>query len=162
MNTIEFSLVPYTCDWADDPVHVLNVLVDGTELIELVRQAELPFALQEQQERAEDFAPDPAPLLAGSYMRLGASYGWPGRHLLGDPYDVPWFYRDDGETMMLTCTCGIDECWALMARIEVEETTVRWSSFRNTHRDWDLSSLGPFTFSRPQYESALKHSAGER
>ncbi|MER6943011.1 hypothetical protein ABT294_03205 [Nonomuraea sp. NPDC000554] len=65
------------------------------------------------------------------------------------------------ETMLLGCTCGIAECWALLAKIELTDSVVRWSGFRNNHRDWDLSLLGPFVFSRRQYERALRATAPE-
>jgi lysophospholipase L1-like esterase len=146
MHTIEFRVIPYETGWGawgPDELQVIDIAVDGTRLLDLVREAELPFAEEEQQERAAEFAPDPAPLLAGDYMCLPARYGWPCRHLLGDPEDVPWCLRQPGETMLLTCTCGIDECWALMASVEVTDTVVVWSYFRNTHRDWwGLSTLG--------------------
>jgi hypothetical protein len=141
------------------PSRVIDVLIDGTRLLDLVREAELPYALEEQREREAEFAPGPAPLLAGDYMCLPSSYGWPSRHFLGEPEERPWFCRDDGETVLLICTCGDEGCWALTARIEVEETAVRWSGFRNNHRDWDLSALGRFTFSRPLYEQALRRTA---
>lgn len=32
---------------------------------------------------------------------------------------------------------------------------VVWDHFLTGHRDWDLGHLGPFTFDREQYETAL-------
>ena len=46
-------------------------------------------------------------------------------------------------------------CWPLTTDVSVEEASVTWSHFRNGHRDWDLTGLGPFTFDRSQYETAL-------
>ncbi|MEV4114972.1 hypothetical protein [Nonomuraea sp. NPDC049695] len=137
-----------------------EILIDGVPLLDLVRAAELPYARQEQLERAEEFAPEPAPLLAGAYSYLlGRWTGWPARHYLGEPVEVTYDQEDD-ETMLLGCACGISECWALLARIEVTETEVRWSGFRNNSRDWDLSAvLGPFVFARRQYEEALRATA---
>jgi hypothetical protein len=90
-------------------------------------------------------------------MGLPGRYGWPNRHLLGQPEEMPWSLRHAAETMLLTCTCGTDECWPLIARVQVTDTVVVWSAFRNVHRDgWDLSTLGPFTFSRADYEQALR------
>jgi hypothetical protein len=163
MHSIEFRLVPYDPEWGESgtkgPFDVIDIMIDGRRLLDLVYEAELPYAREEQREREAEFAPEPAPLLAGNYMCLPRGFGWPGRHLLDRPEDVPWFYRDDGETMVLTCTCGIHECWALMTRIQVTERTIHWSAFRNTHRDWDLSTLGRFTFSRAAYEEALRETA---
>ncbi|MEV1247950.1 hypothetical protein ACIBO2_29220 [Nonomuraea sp. NPDC050022] len=137
---------------------LIEIVIDGVRLLDLVREAELPYARSEQLERAEEFAPEPAPLLAGEYSYFPGT-GWPSRHYLGEPTEVAYNQEDD-ETMLLGCTCGIPECWALLARIEVTDTEVRWSGFSNSARDWDLSAtLGPFVFSRRQYEQALRATA---
>ncbi|MFG2005108.1 hypothetical protein ACGFNU_38785 [Spirillospora sp. NPDC048911] len=138
----------------------IEIFIDGVRLLDLVRTAELPYARDEQLERADEFVPEEAPLLAGEYSSfLGRWTGWPTRHYLGEPVETAYNQEDD-ETMLLGCMCGISECWALLARIEVTDSQVRWSGFRNNHRDWDLSAtLGPFVFSRPQYEQALARTA---
>jgi len=118
-----------------------GILINGVRLVDLVRQAELPFAM------------------AGAYTGLLADFYWPSRHFLGKPEDEPRGIREDGETMLLTCSgCGMAGCWSLLARIEVADGTVRWSGFRNSHRDRDRSAVGPFLFSRTQYEGALRRS----
>ncbi|MFC5829625.1 hypothetical protein [Nonomuraea insulae] len=138
---------------------LIEIVIDGVPLLELVRRAELPYARQEQLERAEEYAPEQAPLLAGDYSYFTRSQcGWPSRHYVGEPGEVA-YNQDDDETMLLGCTCGVAECWALLAKIEVTGSAVRWSGFRNNVRDWDLSGLGPFVFSREQYEQALRTTA---
>lgn len=139
-----------------------DILVNGVRLVDLVRRAEMPFVLRESRERPEDFGPDEDPAdLAGDYTGLSADYLWPNRHFLDEPADKPSGIKADGETMLLTCLgCGMPECWSLLARIELTEGTVRWSGFRNPHRDWDLSAVGPFTFVRTQYEQALHCTGG--
>lgn len=136
----------------------LEYLVDGVSFLELVRQAELPDARAEQAERAEEFAPEPAPLLAGDYMYA------PRRtveELLGERAGVyPPDDAEPGETMLLGCTCGVDGCWALMAKIMVTEATVTWSGFRNTHRDWNYDAIGTLSFPRRQYEESLRRALG--
>lgn len=133
-----------------------DLLVNGVPFIESVRRIELPFAEQEWREHREDFGPGDGPeTLAGDYGLLTEEYLWPSRHFLGEPEDEPEA-REDDETMLLTCSCGISGCWALLARIEVGAETVRWSGFRNSHRDWDLSAMGPYLFSRAEYERALR------
>ncbi|GAA3228230.1 hypothetical protein [Nonomuraea helvata] len=139
---------------------LIEILIDGVPLLDLVRTAELPYAQDEQLERAEEFAPEPAPLLAGDYSYFPQRLvGWPSRHYLGEPAETV-YNQDDDETMLLGCTCGIPECWALLARIEVTDAVVRWSRFNNNHRDWDLpATLGTFVFDRRQYERALRATA---
>ncbi|MEU9336557.1 hypothetical protein AB0D49_25860 [Streptomyces sp. NPDC048290] len=139
----------------------LNITVDGIPLIELVRRVELPYAQAEQEHLAKESPSEPAPVLAGDYMPLSAGFGWPNRHFLGESKSLPRGGKE-GETTLLECTCGMDDCSALMARITVTSQTVTWSAFRNTFRDWDLSALGSFTFSRPQYEESLRTAAARQ
>ncbi len=73
-----------------------EILIDGIPLLDLVRAAELPYAREEQLERAEEFAPEPAPLLAGEYSYfLGRWTGWPTRHYLGEPVEVTYDQEND-------------------------------------------------------------------
>ncbi|MEV0582868.1 hypothetical protein [Nonomuraea sp. NPDC050310] len=137
MNVIQFEMVP-----------PLRILIDGRDLREHVRIVELPFATAEGK-----------PDLAGSYKGLSErdKVCWPSTHFLGRPL-LQWL--DDGDTVLLGCTCGEWECWPLTAQVQVGEETVTWSGFRNGHRaSWDLGALGPFTFDREQYESALRRTA---
>jgi hypothetical protein len=64
-----------------------------------------------------------------------------------------WFH--DGDSCLLGCVCGDTGCWPLTAKVAVAADQVGWAGFRTGHRAWDLSQLGPFTFSRAQYEAAL-------
>ncbi|RSM54272.1 hypothetical protein DMH03_36165 [Amycolatopsis sp. WAC 01376] len=135
----------------------LELLIDGVSFLELVRRAELPDALAEQQERAEEFAPEPAPLLAGDYSPVT---GCSAEHLLGEaPDDIPHGAEDD-ERLLLGCSCGIVECWALVVKIATDAETVTWSGLRNTYREWNYDAIGVLTFSRQQYEEALHAAFG--
>ena len=159
MNTIEFHTDLFPVSWGQGQWPVVNIAVDGVPLVELVRAVELPFAQAEEAERAGDFTDFPpgtlTQQLAGDYIPLSSKFAWPSRHYLGEPIEVP-HGGDDGETMVLGCSCGINDCWALLTRITLAERTVTWSGFRNSGRSWDLSGLGPFVFSRSQYETSLR------
>ncbi|MFJ8913525.1 hypothetical protein [Amycolatopsis sp. NPDC102389] len=160
MHSIEFRRVSKTPGRSavGKPTLALEVLIDGVPFLDLVHRAELPDALAEQKERAEEFAPEPAPLLAGDYGRLTCSSV---EHLLGGaPDDIPHGAEDD-EYLLLGCSCGIDDCWALVAKIAADDDTVTWSDFRNTYRDWNYDTLGVLTFSRPHYERSLHAAFGD-
>jgi hypothetical protein len=118
----------------------VDIFVNGRELSELAGEVELPFA------RAEG-----KPHLAGSYASLNVDLVGAG-HFRGDPA-LTWF--DDGDTVLLGCDCGEWGCWPLTVDVAVTEGRVAWSHFRQGHRDWDLSALGPFEFDRAQYDAAL-------
>ena len=124
------------------PNYGISILVNSRPLGELAREIERPFADAEGH-----------PELAGGY--LGLSWGdisESPEHFLGSPSAVCF---EDGDTVLMGCVCGQWECWPLTADIAIDDTSVQWSHFRNGHRDWDLTGLGPFTFDLGQYKSAL-------
>jgi hypothetical protein len=143
VNEVEFRVVER--ELADEAARVVGIWVDGVSLAELARRVELPFA-------EADGKPD----LAGAYEGLAAGDDilWPSRHFLGEPRLSNF---DEGDTVLLGCVCGDWGCWPLVADVAVVEDSVTWSRFRNGHRHtWDLEDLGPFVFSRPEYEAALR------
>jgi hypothetical protein len=151
MNSIEFTIVPAReagVGTLSEGRQSLAITVDGTPLIELARRAEL-----------DDARADGRPDLAGAYANLISldRICWPSRHFLDEPVLV-WF--DDGDTVVAGCTCGDYGCWPLCVQVEVTPEHVVWRDFRNGHRqNWDLSALGPFVFSRADYERALRQAA---
>ncbi len=122
----------------------VRLAVNGADLVDLVRDVELPFA------SADDEVD-----LAGSYTGLHPDALLPpSRHLLGSPAAGLF----DGEkAYVLGCTCGEAGCWPLLARIQIHDRTVSWSDFENGFRsEWKYEGLGPFNFDRAQYEAALR------
>lgn len=129
----------------DFEVDVARILVNGKDLAELAGDVERPFASAEGH-----------PEIAGQYQGLAwHEVAAPSRHLLGEP--LAWTMADENERVtLLGCECGEAGCWPLVARIELDDETVRWSNFAQPHRPtWRYDSLGPFTFDRRAYEEAL-------
>ena len=83
--------------------------------------------------------------LAGSCSGLAPYVVHDIHHHLERPR-ASWF--EGGDTVLLGCDCGEWGCWPLTAKVTVMHSTIRWSGFRNGHRDWDLQDLGPFEFDR--------------
>lgn len=166
MDTLTLNISPEL--WVSWPTgggfQQVEVLINGVPLIELVRDVELPFAEAEFDRRiAEGEAHDdvgPRGRLAGDYLYLPPDLvGTPGGNLYGQPWKHG-FNRAPNDpanqkSLMLQCTCGIAECWFLLARIEVRTDVVVWSDFEQFHRDWTYD-LGPFAFDRNQYEAVLE------
>jgi hypothetical protein len=125
------------------------IYINGRNLVELVREVELPFA-------AHEGHPD----MAGQYLGLPPfELLLPSRHLLGEPAPL---YESRGKTQVLACECGEAGCWPLFVRIRLGDNTVTWSDFEQPHRSsrsaashWKYDQLGPFTFDRQQYEAAI-------
>jgi hypothetical protein len=147
MDVIEFRIATEDGGGEVEPSLTIHPIVNGTPLRDLAKVVEQACADAEG-----------IPSIAGGYMGpVQVDWlRWPARHYLGEPRDT-WF--DDGDTVLLGCVCGESGCWPLTAFVDVAGDTVTWREFRTGHRDWDLSELGPFTFERDQYESALQATA---
>jgi hypothetical protein len=126
----------------------VEILVDGTPLVDLVRKAE-----------SESAAEEGHPNLAGKYAGLP----WETlatNLLLGEATGV-WSVlegnQSPGRAPLLLCECGEPGCWPLIASIDVTPDRVTWRNFRQPYRPkWDHSNLGPFSFDRAQYLAALE------
>ncbi|CAM5462198.1 hypothetical protein GCM10010329_32470 [Streptomyces spiroverticillatus] len=72
--------------------------------------------------------------------------------LVGAPAPLP-----PGTTPLLSCPCGIWQCWHLLGVITLTARTVTWSGLHQGRRpEWGVLA-GPFTFDRSSYEHALAH-----
>lgn len=141
----------------------VELRVNGVGLIEIVRDLELPEAYREYDERigggesAEELGPRGA--LAGAYLYPNGGHVFlPSKNLLGESYRHG-FTTDPDDTrnhksLLLQCTCGITECWFLLATITVSAEVVVWSDFCQFHRDWRYN-VAPFVFDRRAYEAQL-------
>lgn len=125
------------------PYYEVDIVINGRELIDLVREVELPFAEAEGQ-----------PELADRYQNHTSDIIFlPSRHFLPETgADI---------TDVFICFCGESYCWPLRAQITVEEERITWSDFHQPHRRdpkgpvWRYDGLGPFVFDRRQYEAEL-------
>ena len=131
-------------------VPTLAIIVDGIDLIELVRRTEQPFAEAEG-----------SPSIAGQYRGIWIDYvAPPSKHLYGDPSQP--VYLDGDKVQVLECECGEPGCWPLMCRITVGSDRVTWSDFEQPHRRgkptqaaWQYDRLGRLEFDRVEYENAV-------
>jgi hypothetical protein len=144
VDEVTFEFAPAGEEFPDG-LRQIKIEVNGVELPELVREAELPSARADEEEE-----------MAGNYIGLVAGYmrvDLAGQFLGGQ--GTPMF-EDEGKTALLGCGCGEVGCSPLMAQIEVADDTVTWKDFEQpTRPDWDYEGFGPFRFDRAQYERAL-------
>jgi hypothetical protein len=167
VDRFEVTLYPplAECPLERRPYRQAHIAINSRPLIELVRDAEEPWARAEYLERLPELEnPDEFQFEPGDYHYLSAScLLLPSRELLGQPR-APGFVlepedpRRDKATV-LGCTCGIVECWFLQVRVQVLPTMVTWSEFGQFHRPHWRYDLGPFNFDRMQYESQLAQEA---
>ncbi|AYV28544.1 hypothetical protein EES41_17625 [Streptomyces sp. ADI95-16] len=135
-----------------------GIRIDGTDLRVLAAEAtralwnrELDEDDDTPQEREEFLLRQHAPL----HLDDDADGARARSHFLGDA--PPHLRdRDTGALCLLSCPCGIDACWPLLAMVRVTATQVTWSGFYQLHRpEWGELPLGPYAFPRPAYEAAL-------
>lgn len=117
----------------------VRVLIDGRDLVEIIRNVEARWAEQDGQ-----------PQLAGAYSGL-----WPELWVR-----LPEQYGDE-RAAVLGCECGEPGCWPLRVRISISETTVTWDAFSQPCRPaWRYDGVGPFVFSRSDYDAAIAQLRG--
>ena len=139
----------------DDPanglVEAVNVVVNGRNLVAILKEVELPFATREGK-----------PDLAGGYVGLSPEEVFlPSPRLLGEP--TTYYDRDaeDGKVAVLGCARGDPGCWPFRVRITLRDDVVIWSGFEQPHRAaWRYDEMRPFVFDRAQYLSALNQEPG--
>jgi hypothetical protein len=141
MDTIK-TTIDRTDVGQDEPVDLVNILINGRNLIDFIRAVELTF------DQCKQYPP-----LAGSYIGIQA-----------DSFSDCYLRGLDGsgkKALLLQCG-GFDDfgCWPLLAKVTVENNTVIWSDFEQPHRG--PSSPGghwvynlKFVFDRKQYETEL-------
>jgi hypothetical protein len=156
MDTIKFVIEEYRDEEFGYRFPVLNIHINGRNLIHLVSAIENKCPLAEVEE-------DP--------------WGYIGFELSN--FDR---FRDEmlgkniyPHSILLICTCTIPECNCIMADIVFEERTVAWKNLESPflagpaptlwvesedalENPWvplDYTGLGPFIFEREQYLSAL-------
>ncbi|KIG15092.1 hypothetical protein DB30_06124 [Enhygromyxa salina] len=134
-----------------------GVAINGRDFLELIAAVEHPLVAAEFELRREAGEEIAEANFAGEYLpRFPAPYQLAGG--VGSA-EVRAFETDDDDprrikTTLLTCTCGIDECWFLLANIRVLDDIVVWSDFEQFHRDW-VYDLGPFVFDKQAYFDSL-------
>lgn len=139
MDSLRLELAPER--FGSRVTQTVSIVINETPLVDLARVVEAPFA---KAEGKPDLAGDYSPLLLEDFR---------DRHgLLSRPAST-WF--EDGDTVLMGCPCGEWGCWPLTVMIDVTDSSVTWSRFRNGHRDWDLRTLGPFVFERSAYDEAI-------
>jgi hypothetical protein len=133
-------------DPADGIVDAVNVFVNGRNLVDILREVELPFVAREGNLQ-----------LAGSYVGLRPEEVFlPSHRLLGEPTTCYDYDSLEGKTAVLGCVCGEPGCWPFRVKITSREDVVIWSGFEQPHRrTWRYDELQPFVFDRTQYLSAL-------
>lgn len=156
MDTIKFVIEEHGDEEFGYKFQVINIYINGQDLIDLVTRVE----------RKEWDG------------QINSRSGYIGFRLT----DFERFHREMlgkkvyRRSILLTCTCTIEECNCIMASITFEDRSVTWSDLRSPYlggptyspfveeadaieEGWvpiDYSGLGPFVFNKEQYLSTLE------
>lgn len=121
------------------------ILVNGQDLIELLKAYELPFAKNEGSEN-----------IAGGYNGLTPETLL--KHLTNpDEFDTD----ENGKISILECECGCDGCWPMKIKVVELADKIIWSDFEQPHRTidshnfWDFTKFGQFSFDTQNYKEQL-------
>jgi hypothetical protein len=148
VDTIRFE-IGEKYDPGDGIVDAVVVLINGRNLVDVLREVELPFATREGK-----------PDLAGDYAGLPPEEVFlPSPRLLGEP--ATHYEGIEGKIAILGCVCGDVGCWPFLVKITLREDVVIWDGFEQPHRHaWRYDEMRPFVFDRAQYFSAVDREAG--
>ena len=155
MDTVKFIIEDYIDEENGFCFPTINIYINGTNLIELVERVE-----QRDQ------------ILRGEKPLRSEYIGLEPHCRFRDEFLV---LHNRPHSVLLTCTCTVDLCNCIMAKITIDAQTVTWSDLKSpwlggkTPSPWvtaeeaqeggwvpvDYSGLGPFVFDREQYMDAL-------
>lgn len=132
----------------------IDIFINDRSFLEIIRETEEPIIAKENLQRDAE-----SQLKAGDYYSLPATLTYlPCRNLLDEPDEFDFLIEPEhlhsNKSTLLGCTCGVLECWFIVAKITLTPTTVTWSNFAQFHFDYEYD-LKPFVFEREQYEREL-------
>lgn len=143
MDKLEFKIQDHQND--NYQFKSVTILVNGQDLVDLLKVYELPFAKKE-----------------GSENIAGAYDGLPPETLIKrlttpDELDVDEY----GKVSILECECGCDGCWPMKIKIIELYDKILWTDFEQPHRNidshkfWDYTNFGKFSFDKNKYYEQL-------
>jgi len=113
VDTIRFE-IGERVDPSDGVVDAVNIFVNDRNLVDILREVELPFRAQEGR-----------PHLAGKYVGLPPEDIFlPSPRLLGEPVTYYDYDSSQGKIAVFGCGCGDVGCWPFRVKIKLREDVV--------------------------------------
>ena len=140
MDSIKFY--PNDYEMNDESLTEVIVTINGEPLLELIRQREQSFAAKDGQ---ASIAGDYAYLSLIDFEKLFLYVLLPNGRLAAS---------GERSVVLLSCPCGIWDCWYLALKIKFETETVKLYDFTNPRRkDWQYGL--EFKFDRVSFVSEI-------
>ena len=125
---------------------VLDIYINGFNLIDILKEMELPFASIEGH-----------PQLAGHYEGIPPLICLPpSKHFWGQPSMKEYDYKNGRVALYENKSSGIPGEWTITAQIDVDGEAVRWSALQHVQRPkWDYRPVNYWAFDLVAYRDAL-------
>jgi hypothetical protein len=123
VDTIRLEVVERT-DPTGGLVDAVDIFVNGRNLVDILREVELPFRAREgSPERVNDYAGLPP-----------GEIFLPSPRLLGEPTTYYDHDSSEGKIAVLGRGCGEVGCWPFRVKTISQDDVVIWSGFEQPHR----------------------------
>lgn len=138
MNKLDFEIRK---DVINDYTTFSTQIIDNKNLIELLKDYELPLAKKEGSEN-----------IAGAYDGLDPKVLFANLTNSKDNQN-----QEIDKSDILGCECGSSGCWTFMAKVIEKQDSVIWTEFEQIHRSkdsasyWDYSDFGDLEFNKDEY-----------
>ena len=144
MNKLDFEIRKDVIN--DYTTFSTQIMIDGKNLIDSLKDYELPLAKKEGSKN-----------IAGAYDGLDPKVLFANLTNSEDNQNSEEYKSD-----ILDCECGSPGCWTFMIKVIEKQDTVIWTGFEQIHRSkdsanfWDYSGFKDFEFRRNEYFEKLK------
>ena len=145
ISHLDFKLIDAALsgeEWAEDakkPINVVEIYIDGVELVGIFRAVEIPYCEAEEH-----------PNLAGDYGHMSA------KNLYEDLTEatVEGSWSNELGVYPLCCrSCGEPGCWSVTFHVREDDEYVWWYGFEHEHRDWEYNL--EFKFLKKDYYAEI-------
>lgn len=146
INQLDFNLIdPLSAgeEWAEDvhnPPSVVEIYIDGIEILEIFRKIEAPYCEAEGH-----------PDLVVGYGHVSANDLY--TDLIEATDENSWSYKL-GVYPLCCRSCGEPGCWSVTFHVREDEDYIWWYGFEHEHRDWEYNL--EFKFLKKDYFVALE------
>ena len=147
IDSLEFRLIDPVAakeDWidlCDNPPNVVEIYINGVELISILKPIEKPFYEAENWKQQKD----------GGYGHIEPDILY---DLLAEAL-IEGSYSNTGGVEALCCSgCGEFGCWSVEIFVTEDDDYIYWGNFSHNHRDWEYGLS--YKFEKSAYNKEME------